>query len=89
MRTVYLLRRYGTAGLDGEQLVVRHRGEEIDRVGLPQVDQILVMGNVQLSTPLIRACLTRRVPVVFLNQQGWCQGRLHPLEDGYRHRARY
>lgn len=89
MRTVYLLRQFGTAGLDGEQLVVRHRGEEIDRVGLPQVDQILVMGNVQLSTPLIRACLARRVPVVFLNRQGWCQGRLHPLEDGYRHRARY
>lgn len=89
MHTVYLLRQYGTAGLEGEQLVVRLRGEEIDRVPLPQVDQILVLGNVQLTTPLIRACLTRRIPVVFLNRHGWCQGRLHPLEDGYRHRARY
>lgn len=89
MRTVYLLRSHGTAGLDGEQLVVRYRGEEIDRVGLPLVDQILVMGNVQLSTPLIRACLVRQVPVVFLNHQGWCQGRLNPLASGYRHRARY
>ncbi len=89
MRTVYLLRPFGTASLDGEQLVVRCKGEEIDRVGLPLVDQILVMGNVQLTTPLIRACLLRQVPVVFVNRQGWCQGRLHPLAAGYRHRSRY
>lgn len=89
MRTVYLLRSHGTAGLDGEQLVVRYRGEEIDRVGLPLVEQILVIGNVQLSTPLLRACLQRQVPVVFVNRQGWCQGRLHPIEAGYRHRSRY
>jgi CRISPR/Cas system-associated endonuclease Cas1 len=41
MRTVYLMRPYGTARLDGEQLVVHQRAEEIERVGLPQVDQIL------------------------------------------------
>lgn len=89
MRTVYLLRSHGSAGLDGEQLVVRCRGEEIERVGLPLVDQILVMGNVQLTTPLLRACLQRQVPIVFVNRQGWCQGRLHPLAAVYRHRARH
>ena len=89
MRTVYLLRQYGMARLEGEQLVVQQRGEEIERVGLPLVDQILVMGNVQLSTPLIRACLQRQIAVVYLNRQGWCHGRLQPLESGYRHRSRY
>lgn len=89
MRSVYLLRSHGTASLDGEQLVVRFQGDEIDRVGLPLVDQILVMGNVQLSTPLLRACLSRQVPVVFVNRQGWCQGRLHPMATGYRHRSRF
>jgi CRISPR-associated protein Cas1 len=89
MRTVYLMRPYGTARLDGEQLVVHQRAEEIERVGLPQVDQILVMGNVQLSTPLLRSCLQRRIPVVFVNPHGWCQGRLHPLDVTYRHRSRY
>ena len=89
MRTVYLLRQYGTARLDGEQLVVRHGDQEIDRVGLPLVDQILVMGNMQLSTPLLRACLTRQIPIVFVTAHGWCQGRVQPLERGYRHRGRY
>jgi len=89
MRTIYLMRQYGTARLDGEQLVVRQREEEIERVGLPLVDQILVMGNVQLSTPLLRACLQRQIPVVFVSRQGWCDGRLQPLTIAYRHRARY
>ena len=89
MRTVYLLRAYGMARLDGEQLVVKQRGEEVERVALPLIDQILVMGNVQLSTPLIRACLKREIAVVYLNREGWCHGRLQPLESGYRHRSRY
>ena len=89
MRTVYLLRAYGMARLEGEQLVVKQRGEEVERVGLPLIDQILVMGNVQLSTPLIRACLKREIAVVYLNREGWCHGRLQPLESGYRHRSRY
>lgn len=89
MRTVYLLRQYGMARLEGEQLVVQQGGEEIERVGLPLVDQILILGNIQLSTPLLRSCLQRGIPVVFLNRQGWCHGRLQPIESGYRHRARY
>ncbi|MFM8525892.1 MAG: CRISPR-associated endonuclease Cas1 [Cyanobacteriota bacterium] len=89
MRTVYLLRNHGSAGLDGEQLVARHQGDEIDRVSLPLIDQIMVMGNVQLSTPLLRACLQRGVSIVFVDRAGWCQGRLHPLEIGYRHRSRH
>jgi CRISPR-associated protein Cas1 len=57
MRTLYLLRSHGTAALDGEQLVVRSDDQELDRTPLPQLDQILVMGQQELSTPLIHACL--------------------------------
>ena len=89
MRTLYLLRSHGMAGVEGEQVVVRCGGEELERVRLPLLDQILVMGNLQLSTPLIKACLTRRIPIAFLSRHGWCQGRVQPLEGGYRHRGRY
>jgi CRISPR-associated protein Cas1 len=89
MRSLYLLRSYGSAGLDGEQLVVRSGGEDHQRVPLPLLDQILVMGNLQLSTPLIRACLQRGIPVAYLSRHGWCYGRLQPVEGGYRHRGRH
>jgi len=89
MRSLYLLRPFGTAGLEGEQLVVDCRGEEIERVPLPQLDQILMYGNLQLTTPLIRACLERQVSIAYFSQAGWCQGRVHPIETGYRHRWRH
>ncbi|WP_411872046.1 CRISPR-associated endonuclease Cas1 [Vulcanococcus limneticus] len=89
MRSLYLLRPHGSAGIEGEQVVVRLRGEELDRVRLPLLDQILVMGNIQLTTPLVKACLRRGVPIAYLSGQGWCLGRAHPIDAGYRHRSRH
>lgn len=88
MRTLYLLRPHGTAGIDGEQLVVSSGERELDRMALPLLDQILVMGHLQLTTQLIRACLQRGIPIAYLTSGGQCLGRLQPLEGGYRHRAR-
>ena len=88
MRSLYLLRPHGTAGLEGEQLVVRSEEQELDRMGLPLLDQILVVGQMQLTTQLIRACLRRGIPIAYLSSSGQCLGRLQPLEGGYRHRAR-
>ena len=88
MRSLYLLRPHGTAGIEGEQLVVRSDEEELDRMGLPLLDQILVVGQMQLTTQLIRACLKRGIPIAYLTSSGHCLGRLQPLEGGYRHRAR-
>jgi CRISPR-associated protein Cas1 len=89
MRTLYLLRSHGRASLNGEMVLVRQGKDEVERVPLPLLDQILVMGNVQLTPPLIRACLHRQVPIAFLSASGWCHGRLQPLERDYRQRARH
>lgn len=88
MRTLYLLRPHGTAGLDGEQLVVRSQEEELDRMALPLLDQILVMGKMQLTTQLVRACLRRGIPIAYLSRHGYCLGRLQPMDSGFRHRCR-
>lgn len=88
MRSLYLLRPHGTASLDGEQLVVSSGGTELERTPLPLLDQILVVGTMQLSTQLIRACLRRGIPIAYLSRAGQCLGRLQPIEAGYRHRAR-
>lgn len=89
MRSLYLLRKHGQVGIEGEQVVVRCGEEEVQRVPLPQLDQILVHGNLQLTTPLIRACLDRQVSIAYFSSSGWCQGRVQPIEMGYRHRMRH
>jgi CRISPR-associated protein Cas1 len=78
MRSLYLLRPHGTAGIEGEQLVVRSEEQELDRMGLPLLDQILVVGQMQLTTQLIRACLRRGIPIAYLSSSGHCLGRLQP-----------
>jgi CRISPR-associated protein Cas1 len=88
MRTLYLLRPHGTAALDGEQLVVHSDEEELDRMALPLLDQILVLGKMQLTTQLVRACLRRGIPIAYLTRHGQCLGRLQPMEGGFRHRGR-
>jgi CRISPR-associated protein Cas1 len=88
MRTLYLHRPHGTAALDGEQLVVRSEDRELDRMALPLLDQILVLGKMQLTTQLVRACLRRGIPIAYLSRHGQCLGRLQPMECGFRHRGR-
>jgi hypothetical protein len=51
-RSLDLLRIHGRAGLDGEQVVVSCGEEELERVPLPQLDQILMHDNLQPTTPL-------------------------------------
>ena len=65
-------------GLEGEQVVVREGEEELERVPLPQLDQILVHGNLQLTTPLIRACLELQVSIAKLS------GAVHVPALGHR-----
>lgn len=88
MRTLYLLRTHGRASLNGEMVIISQGEEILERVPLPLLDQILVMGNIQLTSPLIESCLKRQVPVAFLSASGWCYGRLEPLRRSYRSRAR-
>jgi len=88
MRTLYLLRTHGRASLNGEMVVISQGEEILERVPLPLLDQILVMGNIQLTSPLIESCLKRQVPIAFLSASGWCYGRLEPLRRSYRSRAR-
>lgn len=88
MRTLYLTRTHGRASLSGETVVVSQGDDIVERVPLPLLDQILVMGNIQITSPLIEKCLKRQVPIAFLSASGWCHGRLQPLNRTYRNLAR-
>jgi CRISPR-associated protein Cas1 len=43
---------------------------------MQEVEQIMVFGNVQITTPTIAACLSRHIPVMFLSQSGTYRGHL-------------
>lgn len=62
-------------GLAGERLVVR--GElQTTHVRLMNTAQVVVRGNVQVSTQAARALLERGIPLIYLSSGGWFSGRL-------------
>lgn len=62
-------------GLSGERLSVRGDGVT-NHVRLMNTSQVVVRGNVQVTTQAVRALLERGIPIVYLSGGGWYVGRL-------------
>jgi CRISPR-associated protein Cas1 len=62
--------------LRGENLLVRQAREVLARVHLFELEQVVLLGNVSLSTPVMAAFLKRGVDAVLLSSTGQYRGRL-------------
>jgi CRISPR-associated protein Cas1 len=60
--------------LDGERLIVRAKDGGVE-ARLPNTSQVCLMGNVQISTPAVRALLERSIPLLYFTYGGWFVGR--------------
>ncbi len=76
MAHVYLTRSDVRLGFSQGQLVVKEDNSDADR-RLPfcNVDSINVFGNPQLSTQLVRECLSSAVPIGYYSDDGHYLGR--------------
>ncbi len=75
---LYLQEPGSHVGKRSEHLVVRHRGEEVNRVPIAAIRQVVVFGNVQLSTQALETLASREVPVVYLTPYGRFVAALQP-----------
>ncbi len=76
MPTLYLIEQGAELHCDGERMDVRRDGVVLQSLPLIKIEQVVIFGNVQLSTPAIKRLLDREVDVVFLTQGGRFHGRL-------------
>jgi CRISP-associated protein Cas1 len=60
----------------GQILVTKNR-DILQNIPETHVKQLILFGNVNLTTPVIAFCLDRKIEVVFLTQGGKFQGRLN------------
>ncbi len=60
---------------DGGEYLVKSRGTE-QRFPTAQVDRVIVLGNVQLSTQVMAHLMDAAIPVYFLSSRGRYRGRL-------------
>jgi CRISPR-associated protein Cas1 len=75
---LYLQEPGAHVGKRSEHLVVRKDGVEIQRVPIAAVRQVVVFGNVQVSTQALECLATLGVPVVYMTGYGRFVAALQP-----------
>ncbi|MBW4418957.1 MAG: CRISPR-associated endonuclease Cas1 [Myxacorys californica WJT36-NPBG1] len=88
MKSLYVSQQGCYVSLRQDCVVVKQGKTVLQEAQLPMLEQILVFGQSQLTTQLIRACLFRSIPIVYLSRMGRCYGRVLPVTSGYRSLAR-
>jgi CRISPR-associated protein Cas1 len=77
-RVVYVDEQGAYLRKDGSRLAVTKDGQPLASIPLAHVDQLVLVGNVNLSTPLLKHLLRYDVEVVLLNSYGKYEGRFTP-----------
>ncbi len=76
MAVLYLVEQGTVLRREGETLVVTREGVPLTRVPLLRLEQVVIYGNVQVTTPALEALLQRGIDTVFLTVEGRYYGRL-------------
>jgi CRISP-associated protein Cas1 len=76
LNTLYLQEQGSILRKDGERFSVEKNGNQINEIIVRRVEQILVLGNITLTTPAMQYCMRNNIPVTFLSQHGSYFGRL-------------
>ncbi len=85
MTTLYLTEQHATVRREGDCLLVniprnKEDGTEARKVRVPliKVDQVVVLGDITLTTPALAALLEKKVEVAFCSARGRFLGHLAP-----------
>lgn len=90
MSTLYLTEQYSTLSLDDEVLILKipeyqatGREAEKKRVPLGKISQVVVCGNITVTTPALHALLKQRVTICYLTAYGTYVG--HTFGNEHKH----
>lgn len=76
MAVLYLTEQGAVLRKEGETLLIEKDGEVLQKVPAAHVDQVVVFGNISLSTPALHYLLARGIDCVFCSSYGKYHGRL-------------
>jgi CRISPR-associated protein Cas1 len=83
MSVIYVREQGATIRKQGEQLRVTLNNRELFIIPLANLEQVILLGNVQLTTQAAILLLRSGVDVVFMSQYGKYRGRLLTLESKF------
>lgn len=76
MPPIYLTDQLAKIRIGERRLLVEKEGEELLSVPVDHVDQVVIFGNIGITTPAVQMLLDRQIDVVFLTIEGGFKGRL-------------
>ena len=79
LRSVYLMEQGAVLAKEDERFVVRKNGAILRKIPALKVDQILVFGNIQITTPAMQFCLMEDIPIFLLSSRGRYYGAIESL----------
>ena len=74
LRTLYLTQHDYELAKSGERLVVQRNDEALKSIPSIKVDQVMIFGNAQITTPAMHYCLIERIPIYLLSMRGQYRG---------------
>jgi CRISPR-associated protein Cas1 len=76
MAVLYLTEQGAVLRKDGEALLVEKDGEVLQKIPAAHVEQVVIFGNISLTTPVLHYLLARGIDCVFCSSYGKHHGRL-------------
>ncbi len=76
MATLYVVEQGAEIGCHSERIEVRRDANVIGSVPLVKLEDIIIFGNIAISTPALKRLLDRGIEVTFMTVDGRYQGRL-------------
>jgi CRISPR-associated protein Cas1 len=73
-RPLYVTEQGAYVGMRDGRVEITRKAEKLGSARLIDVSQINVIGNVQITTQLLRECFRREVPVLWFTYGGWFAG---------------
>ncbi len=81
LRTLYVNENGARLSKDGETICIHCDGELIRRIPVRKLDQIILFGNIQLTTPFMTGCLQRGISITLLSKNGGFYGIIDTLDS--------
>lgn len=91
LRTLYLMENGSELGKESERLVIEKDDKRLIEIPAIKVDQVMVFGNSQITTPAMNFCLAENIPIVLLSSQGRYYGMIdtHSTDSVLLHRDQF
>jgi CRISP-associated protein Cas1 len=81
MATLYLLEQGTSLYRDYQRFIIHIPDRERLEIPIREIERILIFGRIQLSTPVVNACLENKIGVFYLNRSGQYQGHLWSADN--------